>query len=239
MLVLGHRGASGYAPENTASAFREALDLGCDGFELDVQRTRDGVVVVHHDWSLLRTTGTPSFIADRTYDEIAGLDVGSWFSEAFRGEPVPRLDDVLDLTPPDRLVNVEIKSRACDAPGLEEAVVALLEARGRLEGTIVSSFNHASLRRLGRIAPSLRLGLLYDGVLLDPWNYARREGLRLYSLHPAEEYLSADLVRRAHEEGLRVACWTVNDGDRARELESFGVDMVITNYPDRCRPSRP
>ena len=234
MLVFGHRGASGYAPENTLASFDLAIRQGCAGLECDAQLTRDGDVVIHHDWAVDRTTNGSGEIRDLTCREIRALDAGGWFSEAFRGEKVPTLDELLDRIPPAITLNVELKSRPGDRPGLEERVAAILRTHRREETVIVSSFNHESLRRIGKTAPSLRLGMLYEALLIDPLSYAKTRGLNLYSLHPAQEYASPELVEDAHAEGVTVACWTVNTKKRADELKSIGVDVIITNYPDRC-----
>lgn len=238
MLVFAHRGASGYGPENTEAAFDLALSQGCDGVELDVQLTRDGVAVVHHDWTVDRTTDGNGEISNLTAAALAALDAGSWFAPAFAGQRVPTLAAVLRRIPERVIVNVELKARPQDRPGLEEAVLAVLETAGRDKNLIVSSFNHLCLRRLCRLAPQIPLGLLYEGVLLDPWDYAERQGISLYSLHPEQEYVAADFVAQAHRKGLKVACWTVNCPSRAAELDRMGVDAIITNYPDRCRPQR-
>lgn len=234
MLVLGHRGASGYAPENTLAAFELGIRQGCHGFEFDVQLSRDGEPVIHHDWSVERTTGAVGDIRDLSFGEIRALDAGKWFSPEFRGQKIPALAEVLELIPGEMLLNVELKSRASDGPGLEEKVVAVLLEHERLENTIISSFNHISLKRVREIAPRIRLGLLYEALLLHPFDYLERLKLDLYSIHPLHDYVSPSLVKEAHDRGLKMACWTVNTRERTAELREYGVDIVITNYPDRC-----
>ncbi len=239
MLVFGHRGASGHAPENTLPAFELGIRQGCAGFEFDVQLTKDGVVVVHHDWTVDRTTTGTGAIRDLSYEEIRGLDAGRWFSDEFAGTKVPRLEEVLEMTPPAMPLNVELKSRPGDRPGLEERVASLLERYGRVETAIVSSFNHDCLKLMRKQNPAFHLGMLYEGVLLAPFSYAKRQNLGLYSLHPCHEYVSERLVQDSHARGLKVACWTVNTTERAREMEAAGVDVIITNYPDRCLSQSP
>lgn len=234
MLVFGHRGASGHAPENTLAAFDLGIRQGCDGFEFDAQLTKDGVVVIHHDWSVDRTTNGSGEIRDLTYDEIRTLDAGRWFSDEFKGERVPTLHEVLDMIPADMTLNVELKSRPSNRQGLEEKVAAILQKHRRMNNTILSSFNHNCLKRIGAVDPSLRLGMLYEGTLLDPFAYAKTNHLDLYSLHPEHEYVSPALIQETHAHGMKAICWTVNTKQRAFELEAAGVDAIITNYPDQC-----
>lgn len=233
MKVFGHRGASGYAPENTLPAFELGLKQGCHGFEFDVQLTWDGVAVLFHDWELERTTNGRGEVRCVDYSDIRSLDAGSWYGPEFAGTHVPRLEELFELVPEEMPLNLEMKCRPDDRPGLEEQVARLIERHGRTESIIVSSFNHRSLRELHRIAPEIKKGLLYEGLMTAPVTYARRVIPDLYSLHPSHEYLEESVVRSAHRSELTVACWTVNEPDRALELERMGVDIVITNYPDR------
>ena len=234
MLVLGHRGASGYAPENTIAAFELGMRQGCHGFEFDVQLSRDGEPVVHHDWSVARTTGGSGEIRDMTFRKIRTLDAGKWFSPEFRGQKIPALREVLELVPKELLLNVELKSRPSDGPGLEEKTITVLKEHGRLGKTIISSFNHLSLKRSRKISPDIRLGLLFEFLPPRPFDYVKNLKLDLYSIHPRHDFVSAALMIEAHDRGLKTACWTVNTTERAAELLKEGADFVITNYPDRC-----
>lgn len=234
MLVLGHRGASGYAPENTIAAFRLGIRQGCHGFEFDVQLSRDGVAVVHHDWSVARTTGGSGEIRNLTFQEIRALDAGTWFSPEFRGQKIPSLREVLELVPEEMLLNVELKSRASDDPGLEEKTIALLKEHGRLRNTIISSFNHLSLKRVRELSPDMRLGLLCEFLPPHPFDYVENLKLDIYSLHPRHDCVSAALVKETHARDMKMVCWTVNTTERAKELLQYGADILITNYPDRC-----
>ncbi|OPZ40788.1 MAG: Glycerophosphoryl diester phosphodiesterase [Synergistetes bacterium ADurb.BinA166] len=233
MKVFGHRGASGHAPENTLPAFELAVEQGCHGLEFDVQLTRDGVAAVIHDWTVDRTTNGSGEVRGMDYSDIRSLDAGSWFDPKFAGTHVPRLEELFERLPKDMTLNVEMKSRPDDRPGLEELVASLVSKYGAAERTIVSSFNHKSLKMLHKIAPHLKKGLLYEGVLISPLTYGGRHALGLRSLHPCHDYVEPAVVKRAQDSGIKVACWTVNTAERALELERMGVDIVITNYPDR------
>ena len=151
MLILGHRGARGHAPENTMASFQAALDMGADGIELDVQMTKDGKVVVCHDHSLERTSNGSGWLVEHTREELRALDFGSWFSPQFAGEKIPTLREVLQWAAPTRLiVNVEIKHGPVIYEGIEEKVSALIRECRMVERVIVSSFYHPSLLKILR-----------------------------------------------------------------------------------------
>jgi glycerophosphoryl diester phosphodiesterase len=223
MLVLAHRGANRLAPENTLPAMREALARGADGVELDVHRSADGALVVHHDaHTPLGPVGELSVAALR-----AGLP------------EVPLLAEVLDLCR-GTLVNVEIKG---SDPRAADAAVALLGARsaGSADDVLVSSFDLTILDRVRSLDPSLPTGFLTIG--LDPHTallLAYERGHR--AVHPdVASVLRSDaaaFVERAHDLGVRVNVWTVNRAADVEQLRDGGVDGVITDDPDLYRFGR-
>ncbi|ARU61943.1 hypothetical protein CBW65_13565 [Tumebacillus avium] len=231
-LNLAHRGASGHAPENTLAAFRLARQMGADGFEFDVQVTKDGVPVVIHDEALVRTTGASGYVFDYTFEEIRRLDAGSWYGEQFRGEKIPSLEEVFAEFG-DLVLNVELKNSYYAMPQLEEKTIGLIRKYKLEQQVIVSSFHHMSMQELHRLAPDLKTGLLYDCVLVDAVAYAKRLGAS--ALHPFFGTVKPDLVAEAHAAGLMVNVWTVNDEMHMRLCAQAGVDAIITNYPDRLR----
>ena len=235
-LILAHRGASAEAPENTLAAFRLALEQGADGFELDVHRTRDGHLVVCHDETVDRTTDGTGAIGAMTLAELKRLDAGRWFDERFAGERIPTLDEVWALAEEAgglRLLNVEVKLGFAAYPGIEEALVEWIESRGLEERVVVSSFNHFSLLRLHQLAQKLRTGILYMAAWVEPWLGAHRVGAR--SLHPYHPTLVPPLVEAAHQQGLEVYPFTVDEPRRMEELAKMGVDGLITNRPGLAR----
>lgn len=231
-LNLAHRGASGHAPENTLAAFRLAREMGADGFEFDVQVTRDGVPVIIHDEALVRTTGATGYVFDTAFEEIRRLDAGSWYGEQFRGEKIPSLEEVFAEFG-DLVLNVELKNSYYDMPQLEEKTIALIRQYGLERQVIVSSFHHKSMQQMHRLAPDIKTGLLYDCVLADAVAYAKRLGAS--ALHPYFGTVKPDLLNEAHAAGLMVNVWTVNDETHMRLCAEAGADAIITNYPDRLR----
>jgi len=232
-LVIAHRGTSSEAPENTLAAFRLALAQGCDAIELDIHLSADGRVIVCHDATIDRTTNGSGAIAEMTAAQLQQYDAGSWFGESFASERLPLLDEVLDLVPASVGINIEIKSYK--HPEAERTLVALLEARNRLDSVFFSSFGHECLLRLKRWSPASKIGLLYEKDEKDYPGYFKRNQTDGYSLHPSHEIVDASYVEAAKRQGLKVYPWTIDDPQRMRELIRAGVSGIITNRPKLLR----
>jgi glycerophosphoryl diester phosphodiesterase len=228
LLVIAHRGASGTCPENTLAAFRRAEALGADMVELDVQLTRDGEVVVMHDWTLERTTDGAGPVRERTLAEIGRLDAGAWFDPMFRGERVPTLADVLAAV---RLpVNVELKPVGDD--GLEARALEVVDSAGALGRVVFSSFVPAALERLAQHAPAAALAVLWDrGPIADAMRLAERVGAR--ALHLRKDAASVTALHAVAAAGLPVRLWTVNDPGEMARLAGPGIDGIFTDFPER------
>ncbi len=215
--IIAHRGASEAAAENTLKAFRLARELGADWVELDVRRTADGVVVVHHDAHL----PDGRMVAELDCEELP--------------ESVPSLAEALEECN-GMGVNIEIKNLRedpdYDADHLvSEAVAGLAMAYLGPERVIVSSFNVDTLDRLHEVEPAIPLALLF--VIDDPTSTIYRAvAHQMAAVHPYDELVDVTVVRRAHEAGLLVNVWTVNDPGRMAELVAFGVDGICTDVPD-------
>jgi glycerophosphoryl diester phosphodiesterase len=227
-LVIAHRGASGTRPENTLVAFRHAETLGAHMVELDVQLSRDGAVVVIHDWTLGRTAGARGRVASRTLAELQKLDAGAWFAPEFIGERIPTLQQVLDaITLP---INVELKARGDD--GLEARALEVVEAAGAHDRVVYSSFHPESLVRLRRRSPSAAIAVLTsDRRLARALRLAGRVGAT--ALHIRKDGVPPDEVRTAAAQGLEIRAWTVNDPAEFARLEEAGVSGVFTDFPER------
>ena len=229
-LILAHRGASLEAPENTLAAFRQAIELGADGIELDVHLSGDGELVVIHDERVDRTTNGKGWVKDLTLSQLKSLDAGSWFDPAFKGERIPTLKEVIDLVSGRcKLINIEIKSGIVLYPGIEEKVLREVEAADLLGKVIMSSFNHFSLKTIKEINPNVKTGILYIEGLVDPWIYARH--VPADALHPIFHAVTPEIVNGAHSAGLGVHVWTVDKPEDITRMSGYGVDAVITNDP--------
>lgn len=235
-MIIAHRGWSGKAPENTMAAFRLAMELDVDGIELDVHMSRDGHVVICHDERLERTTDGSGLIVEHDLDQLKRLDAGRWFSEEFAGERIPTLRELFEAVTASGwpgLINVELKSGPILYPGLEEAVASLAREYQLVERILVSSFNHYALVEMKRVAPQIKTAPLYMAALYEPWRYALDLGCEV--LHPMYPSAHPMIIAGAHQAGVTVNAWTVNDPDLARHLADAGVDGIITDHPDRIR----
>jgi Glycerophosphoryl diester phosphodiesterase len=232
--ILGHRGASAEAPENTMVAFALAAQMGADGVELDVHLTSDGRVVVIHDDTVDRTTNGTGAVREMTFAQIRELDA-SIGKPGYSGAKIPTLEEVYELLQPTGMVvNVEIKENAYDHGFLIIPKVLELETRYEMTGRIIySSFNHYVLREMKECSAQIPTAILYSEALVDVWQYAAQ--VPADGIHPYFEMLADPmLVTRCHESGQAVRPWTVNEENNLREMFRQGVDTIITNFPDRA-----
>lgn len=233
-LIIAHRGASAYAPENTMIAFMKALEMNADGIELDVQMTKDKALVVCHDEKVDRTTNGKGFIKDFTLKEIKDLDAGSWFGEEFRGQRIPELNEVLELIKDrDILLNIELKNAPILYEGIEKKTIDMILEYGMEDRVIISSFNHYSLVEIKKINPRIKTGALYNAGLVEPWIYAKR--INADALHPLfYNLLIPDLIKGCFENGIMLNPFTVDDERYITALVNLKINGIITNYPDKA-----
>lgn len=229
--VIAHRGASADRPENTAAAFEEALAQGCDAVELDVQLSRDGVPVVYHDRSLEKL-GRAGRIAERSWEELRGLDAGAWFGESWRGEPLLRLEDALGRFAGRVPLLVEVKVREEGERLLELArrVARLVAAAQRADEHRILSFDSGALAAGAAAAPGLRRVLNLRGPSPAPGGLP--EDLDAYAaLSIDRRRLSADFVAAAHAAGLPVMVFTCNEEGPLRAALAAGADALMSDRP--------
>jgi glycerophosphoryl diester phosphodiesterase len=233
-LVIGHRGASASAPENTLAAFRLAIEQGADGVELDVWRCATGEPVVVHDSSARRTTGADVKVARASLRELRALDAGAWKGSAFRGERIPTLAEVFRELPRS-VVNVELKSRGRADLRLAAAVAQVIRERGAGRRVIVSSFDPLLLAAFRAAAPQVPIGALVQAEAR--WRLRELVGRTLSpsAVHPQWSLVSAREMDRWRAAGLAVNVWTVDaPADVARACD-LGVTALITNTPNEAR----
>lgn len=232
--IWAHRGASAYAPENTLEAFEMAVRQQADGVELDVQRTRDGELVVVHDETIDRVSSGFGYVKDYTLKELKKLRFNKTHPE-FEDAGIPTLKEVLKLLKPTSLtVNIELKTGMIRYKGIEEQVLKLVRKMEMEDRIIYSSFYHPSILKIKKLDKNARTGILYSDGWLHVPSYAAMLGTDC--IHPAVYHLkSKKLVKQAKEKKLAVHVWTVNDQEQIERMAEMGVDAIITNKPDLCR----
>ncbi len=233
VLIMAHRGASGYAPENTLPAFQMAIDMKADGIECDIHLTIDDEFVVCHDDTVDRTSNGQGEIRALTCGYIKSLDFGTKFDAKFTGAQAPTLREMLNVVKNMNPLNIEIKEfgNGDDAKALEE-FYAILKEYDILSNTIVSSFDAPLLKLLKQSHPDVYTCLLYSQMRAPA---ANAEKIGCSAIHPYHARLSKNTVNNAHKRGLKVNCWTANEEKDILRMLKIGVDGIITNYPDRVR----
>lgn len=233
-LVVGHRGAMGYRPENTFASYEHALELGADWIECDVHLSQDGVLTVIHDETLDRTTNGKGFVKDHTFAQLRELDAGGWFAPEYAGQRIPSLPELLDwATQRGTCVDVEIKNGPLYYFEIAEKVVEAIQQTGMVDQTIVISFDHAVVQRVKQLNGAITTGVLYAGKPLDPALLAKQA--QADAVLPHWAYVTKDDVAACHAQGIAVAPWATSDPVILAMLIQSGVDGIGTNHPDVMR----
>jgi glycerophosphoryl diester phosphodiesterase len=230
MQVIAHRGASAFAPENTLSAFKRALEMGAKAIEFDVHQTSDGELVVIHDPILKRLAGKSWRIKDIPWQKLSTVDVGRWFSADFAGEKVPRLEEVFDLVGDRAELHIEIKSGSSVYPGIEQRVVEAVNRRGLAGQSVLSSFDHRALHRLRALDKKLSLGYLLGWkAMLDAFKEMALLDCETFNISVSQA--TKIKVRESHSRGFRVLVYTVTTPQQVSKLKVLGVDGIFANDP--------
>jgi glycerophosphoryl diester phosphodiesterase len=242
-LILGHRGASALAPENTLAAFSRAISDGADGVEFDVRLSRDGIPVVIHDATLKRTAPIDGSVSEMTAADLNAVDVGTWFSgrskESFRGENLPTLTQVFELfSTNDGLLYVELKCDKKEGAELAAAVVTLTRECRMFDRVVVESFDHAAIAAVKKRDAGIRTAALFEPKLTRPISTIRRLrmvdtavafGADEIALH--HTLVGPRLVERAIEAGLEIVVWTVDDATWIARARTLRIKALISNNP--------
>jgi len=230
VFIIGHRGASGHAPENTLAAFKKAVALGATFIETDLQLSRDARFVAIHDDTLDRTTNGQGKVHDQTLAALRRFDAGSWFGSEYAGERIPTLEEILEFSKKNDIV-FYLELKPSGSWGGEHALIGALRESGEVARVVVISFDPTILAGLRKIEPTLMTGALYDGQLADPFKTAVDVGAR--QLVVRGDLLTPAMIVEARERDLQVVCWTVNHPAHIRLLIAAGVDGIMSDYPDR------
>ena len=220
VLRIGHRGAAGHAPENTIKSLLKAVELGCDMTELDVHVCGSGEVVVIHDEEVLRTTNGNGFVSQMTLEQLEALDAGE-------GESIPTLEKVLKTLKGKIQLNIELKGKETPVP-----VHRIVENSGwSKENILVTSFDWKMLEEYQELDPETRLGPLAFRNAFHAARFAQK--IDAYCVNPLHLLCRKTFVDKTHKKGLKIFPWTVNESYDIEKMKDFGVDGIISDFPDR------
>ncbi len=232
--IIGHRGVAGHAPENTIASIRRAAELGAPWVEFDVQLSRDNIPVLFHDETLDRTTNASGPVDAKSAAELNRLDAGSWFSPEFTGEPVPTLAAVFDELERLRLgANIELKPSPARALETGRVVAAMVAADwpASLPAPLISSFQEDALAGFREVAPDFDRAFISFRVPRD-WR-KRMQCSGCVALHCLGKHLTEKRVAAIRNAGYTLRCFTINDVALGRQLLDWGVDALISDFPER------
>ena len=232
MRIIAHRGWSGKYPENTMLAFKKAVEAKADGIELDVHLSKDKEVMIIHDESLLRTAGVDGLVSDYTRSELEAISAGKTKNDEFGFTPIPSLEEYLDFISKTNLItNIELKTAPVYYPGIEKKVCDLVHKFSYSDRTIFSSFNPLSVMEMKKIDPSIPCGFLVGDISIE------NIGVQIASLgvecyHPKFSLLNDRVILDCKSNGVALNVWTVNEKEEIEKCLKWGIDGLITNYPD-------
>lgn len=230
-LVIAHRGASGHAPENTLAAIQAAADAGAQWIEIDVNVSKDGTPVLHHDDDLQRCSNGTGLVIEHDLATLQQLDSGSWFNDTFRDERVATLAECFTLAHQLSLgINLEIKPCSGWEIPTTQRIAEQIRHTSNLPTLLISSFSHIALLEIKKHLPDIPRGSLFLVAPPDWHDLTSEVAASTIHLH-ANSLLTAKDVREFHQHELEVYCYTVNTVDKAEAVLSLGVDGVFTNYP--------
>ncbi len=235
LRCFAHRGYSGRYPENTILAFEKALSASAEGIELDVHLSKDGIPVIIHDERLERTTNGTGFVCDYTAEQLNKLNACYVFKE-HGFVPLPTLEEYFVLVKPytSVLTNIELKTNVNEYPGIETAVLQLIDRYSMRDNVIISSFNHYSVKRFKQLAADVKCAFLTSQWGFEMGAYCKRHGADF--IHPIYNSVLADTTAEYYQEleqsGIGINTWTVNDEQDMKRLLDMNINGLITDFPD-------
>lgn len=224
MWKIGHRGACGHAPENTLLSIKKALEFGVHGFEFDIQLSREGEPVIIHDDTLERTTNGKGAVNALSLPELQKLDAG-------KGERIPSLRDVFELVDKRCRLFIELKAHGSGEPVAELIRYYVNHAGWTYEQIYVCSFDHTQIAATRALNTDIRTCALLVGIPVSLAAIATEAGA--WSINPNVHHMSKALVEDAHKRDLKVLAWTANEPALIARTKAFGVDGIISDFPDR------
>lgn len=235
-LVIAHRGASAFFPENTMSAFRAAAKMGVLMIELDIALSKDGIPVVIHDEKLNRTTNGKGRVSDFTLSELKKLDAGSWFGFEFKSEKIPTLEEVLSCAQNKVALNIEIKPEAVGSSpkgGIEELSLELVKKFGMEEHVFFSSFNYRAAEHLRKLDDQIPTAILYEkkqAAGRSPSQQVADSGANAFNCN--YKFISKNWMQDLDKHKIPVFAYTVNTEKEKKRLKEMGVKGIFSDFPD-------
>lgn len=235
--IIAHKGASGYAPENTLEAIYTASDMGAEWVHLDVRLTKDDVPVIFCDEDLSRTTNGSGALAGKTWDDLAQLEAGSWFGDSFSGTQIPSLEQALEaVIDLDIGLNIDLKPENGQEAHMTEAALDIVSQLWDSKNFLVSSSNPACIDTAIDIAPDYKRSWVLEQYWPENWEeLATHLELTFISVHA--NYIKREDIEKIIDFGLPVMAYTVNQPDLVRQLQGWGMDGFFTDYPDIVQDS--
>ncbi|WP_018127009.1 glycerophosphodiester phosphodiesterase [Balneola vulgaris] len=234
-IVIAHRGASAYYPENTMPAFKAAVEMNADMIELDVLLSKDNVPVVFHDKYLDKKSNGQGLLSDYTLSELKKLDAGSWFHEKFKGVQIPTLQEVLEFTSGKIALNIEIKTEAVSAENntIEKSVIDLVERYNLENEVIISSFDYRAIERVKSLNPKIQTALLYErqqSYGREPVDLVKDYKVDAFNFSANE--CAANWLSQLNTHQIPFFIYTVNDPGMMKSLIEKGAKGIFTDKPD-------
>jgi glycerophosphoryl diester phosphodiesterase len=224
--IIGHRGAMGHAPENTLLSVQKALDFGVDGIEIDVFRCQSGEIVVFHNKKLNKLTNGKGKIEQKTWAQLQELKV-------IGGESIPALEEIIQLINGRVVLNIELKGKNT-SKGVFNIIKTAVKSRSwNMNQLYVSSFDWEELREFRKLTNQFNVAVLTDKNPLDAIQVSHE--LNAFAINPNHKKLTQDIIKQIQGEGFEVLTWTVNDPIRIHELTTWGVNGIITDFPEKAR----
>ncbi|HLU85341.1 MAG TPA: glycerophosphodiester phosphodiesterase family protein [Vicingaceae bacterium] len=240
LIITGHRGAAGLAPENTLASIQLALELGVDRIEIDVQQTKDNKIIVLHDRTLRRTTTGNGFVKKLTYDEILQFSAGFKFNKFYSNEKVPTLEQVIDLIDGKVELLIETKYSYMYYPNIERHLINIIKNKNAKDWCKIISFNDRALFRINKLDSSIKLGKLFVGKHAHlPLSFDKGINIRPLKKYAfvdevivKHDYATRAIIDKVHDFGKELHVWTVNHEATIQKLIERGVDGIISDYPN-------
>lgn len=233
-LIVGHRGSAGTHPENTKASILAAANSKIDWVEVDVQMTKDGQLVITHDFTVDRCSNGHGRVDNHTFEELSKLDFGAWFGAHFQGEPILSFEELLTLAEQKNLgINLEIKTENQDIDNIELLVKTLLSKLADTsinnQQIVLSSFNHQVMRTLHQHSKGYKLGVISKRLSAKDWRLL--EEISAFSCHLYYRWTSAQHIEKLHRAGYQVWCYTVNSPKHFKHWQK--VDAIFSDFPQR------